>query len=68
VLATFLGVFAGGLLWGIAGMFLSVLFLGVLRIAFSATPALEPWGELLAEPEHKRKPVFRRLSPHKAAA
>ena len=32
-LSTFLGVFAGGLLWGVAGMFLGVLILGVLRIS-----------------------------------
>ena len=48
-LATFVGLFAGGLLWGIWGMLLSVPILGVIRIIFSEIPALQPWGELLAE-------------------
>jgi len=65
-LATFLGVFAGGLLWGVAGMFLSVLILGVLRIIMSAVPSLEGWGELLAQPERKGKRVF--FEKTKAAA
>lgn len=50
-LATFMGLVAGGLLWGVWGMLLSVPILGVLRIAFSVAPALQPWGELLAERE-----------------
>lgn len=49
VLATFVGLFAGGLLWGIGGMLLSVPILGVIRIVFSEFPSLQPWGELLAE-------------------
>lgn len=48
-LATFVGLFAGGLLWGIWGMLLSVPILGVLRIVFSAIPEMRPWGELLAD-------------------
>lgn len=48
-LATFVGLFAGGLLWGIWGMLLSVPILGVIRIVFSALPSLQPWGELLAD-------------------
>jgi predicted PurR-regulated permease PerM len=48
-LASFVGLFAGGLLWGIIGMFLSIPILGVLRIVFSSTPALRPWGELLSD-------------------
>lgn len=47
-LSTFIGLFAGGLLWGIWGMLLSVPILGVLRIALSASPSLSPWGDLLA--------------------
>lgn len=51
VLAGFIGLFGGGLLWGVWGMFLSVPILGVLRIVLSAAPALQPWGELLSERE-----------------
>jgi predicted PurR-regulated permease PerM len=56
-LATFIGLFAGGLLWGVWGMFLSIPVLGVLRIAFNAAPSLRPWGELLAEKDDKLIPL-----------
>lgn len=48
-LSIFLGVFAGGLAWGIWGMLLSVPFLGVLRIILGTIPKLQSWGEMLAE-------------------
>lgn len=48
-LATFVGLFAGGLLWGIWGMLLAVPALGVIRIVFAAIPRLRPWGELLVD-------------------
>jgi putative permease len=48
-LTCFIGLFAGGLLWGIWGMFLSIPILGVVRIVFAAIPALEGWGELLSD-------------------
>lgn len=51
LLATFLGLFAGELLWGVWGMFLSIPLLGILRIALSAVPRLQPWGDLLSERE-----------------
>ncbi len=66
-LSTFVGIFAGGLLWGVAGMLLSIPLLGVLRIVFSEFPGLECWGELLAEregppladPDAEPEPEFR---------
>lgn len=48
-LATFVGLFGGGLLWGVWGMFLSIPILGILRITLTAAPSLRPWGDLLAE-------------------
>lgn len=48
-LSTFVGLFAGGLLWGIWGMFLSIPVLGILRITFNEASSLQPWGELLAD-------------------
>ena len=48
-LATFLGLFGGGLMWGIWGMFLSIPLLGILRITFNRSPEYQPWGDLLAE-------------------
>ena len=50
-LATFLGLFAGGLLWGVGGMVLSVPILAVMRITMSASPAMAPWAEFLSERE-----------------
>jgi predicted PurR-regulated permease PerM len=40
-------VFMGGALWGISGMFLSIPFVGVLKIIFDRIPDLKPWGKLL---------------------
>jgi predicted PurR-regulated permease PerM len=40
-------VFMGGALWGISGMFLSIPFIGVLKIIFDRVPDLKPWGKLL---------------------
>lgn len=40
-------VFMGGALWGVAGMFLSIPFIGVLKIIFDRLPTLKPWGTLL---------------------
>jgi putative permease len=54
ILATFMGLFAGGLLWGVWGMLLSVPILGVLRIIFLAAPSLQPWAELLSEREDRQ--------------
>jgi predicted PurR-regulated permease PerM len=51
LLATFVGLFAGERLWGVAGMFLSLPLLAILRIVFSASPKLKPLGDLLSERE-----------------
>jgi predicted PurR-regulated permease PerM len=42
-------VFLGGLLWGIPGMFLSIPFIGVLKIIFDRIDDLKPWGCLLGD-------------------
>jgi len=57
-LTTFVGLFGGGLLWGMWGMFLSIPVLGILRITFYAAPSLRPWGELLAEKEENSTPIL----------
>jgi predicted PurR-regulated permease PerM len=46
---TFLGLFAGDLLWGIWGMVLSIPLLGILRIILAATPEYRAWSEAMAE-------------------
>jgi predicted PurR-regulated permease PerM len=42
-------VLMGGALWGIAGMFLSIPFIGVLKIIFDRVDGLQPWGKLLGD-------------------
>jgi predicted PurR-regulated permease PerM len=49
-------VLLGGALWGIPGMFLSIPFIGVLKIIFDRIPDLKPWGKLFGTevPTQKR--------------
>src|ERR1022692_714989 len=42
-------VLLGGELWGISGMFLSIPFIGVLKIVFDRIPEMRPWGKLLGD-------------------
>jgi predicted PurR-regulated permease PerM len=48
-LASIVIVLMGGALWGISGMFLSIPFIGVLKIIFDRVPDLRPWGKLLGD-------------------
>lgn len=49
-------VLLGGALWGISGMFLSIPFLGILKIIFDRLPDMKPWGLLIG----KEVPTKRR--------
>ena len=42
-------VLLGGSLWGFAGMFLSIPFIGILKIIFDRIDDLKPWGKLLGD-------------------
>jgi predicted PurR-regulated permease PerM len=42
-------VLLGGAVWGISGMFLSIPFVGVMKIIFDRIPELKPWGKLLGD-------------------
>jgi predicted PurR-regulated permease PerM len=46
-LVSILAVLLGGALWGVAGMFLSIPFVAVLKIIFDRVEPLKPWGKLL---------------------
>lgn len=48
-LASIIVVLLGGLAWGVAGMFLAIPFLGILKIIFDRVPELKPWGKLLGD-------------------
>jgi predicted PurR-regulated permease PerM len=42
-------VLLGGALWGVPGMFLSIPFIGVLKVIFDRIPEMKPWGKLLGD-------------------
>jgi predicted PurR-regulated permease PerM len=42
-------VLLGNALWGVAGMFLSIPFVAVLKIIFDRIETLKPWGKLLGD-------------------
>ena len=46
-LISIVGVLLGGALWGLSGMFLSIPWIGVLKIIFDRVDGLQPWGSLL---------------------
>jgi len=48
-LVSLLAVFLGSLLWGIAGMFLMLPIVAVLKIIFDRVEELKPWGKLLGD-------------------
>jgi predicted PurR-regulated permease PerM len=48
---TIIVVVLGGMVWGIIGMFVSIPFLGILKVILDRIPALEPVGFLLGETE-----------------
>ena len=48
-LISIIAVLLGGAVWGISGMFLSIPFIGVLKIIFDRIPEMKPWGKLLGD-------------------
>ncbi|MCC8426442.1 AI-2E family transporter [Mucilaginibacter sp. UR6-11] len=60
-LITVLGVFAGEMIWGIPGMFLSIPCIAVLKIIFDRVEGLQPWGIILGDEEKKQNKLATRL-------
>lgn len=58
-------ILLGGFLWGIPGTFLSIPFIGVLKIIFDRIDVLKPWGKLLGKevPVIKKAPFSRLRVP-----
>ncbi len=54
-------VLLGGALWGISGMFLSIPFIGVMKIIFDRLPEMKPWGMLLGTEIPTKRKKFLRL-------
>jgi predicted PurR-regulated permease PerM len=53
---------AGFALWGIAGMFLSIPLLAIIKLVFDKIEPLKPWGFLLGDtmpPIIKIEPVLK---------
>ncbi len=42
-------VLAGGALWGVGGMFLSIPLVAILKIVFDRVSSLKPWGRILGD-------------------
>lgn len=63
-LATIVGVIIGGAMAGIAGMFLSLPLIAVLKVIFDRTQQFKQWGVLFGDERPKRSPmsfpVFRK--------
>lgn len=56
-LASIVGVIIGGTLAGVAGMFLSLPIMAVLKIVFDKTDGMKQWGVLLGEDNPKLSPL-----------
>jgi predicted PurR-regulated permease PerM len=48
-LVTIIGIFVGGALCGIPGMFLAIPALALFKVIFDKVPALNPWGMMLGD-------------------
>ena len=48
-LVSIIVVIAGGVLWGIPGMFLSIPLIAILKVIFDHIEPLKPWGYLLGD-------------------
>lgn len=48
-MVTLTGIIIGEMIWGIAGMFLSIPIIAVVKIIFDRVEPLKPWGYLLGD-------------------
>jgi predicted PurR-regulated permease PerM len=62
-------VLLGGALWGVAGMFLSIPIVGILKIIFDRVEGMQPWGELLGDevPTHLKRFSFKKRKKQSVA-
>jgi len=60
-LFSFIGILIGEHLWGIAGMFLCIPAIAIIKIIFERVQGLQPWGKLLGEEEkpNKKKKTYK---------
>lgn len=64
---TVLAIFSGEMIWGVAGMFLSIPIIAVLKIIFDRVPTLHPWGYLIGDDKPVSAPTatFKKVKPRK---
>ena len=63
-LVAIVGVLVGNAIGGVAGMFLALPIIAILKIVFDRIDGLKPWGLLLGDEEPTvKKPLFRRQQP-----
>lgn len=48
-LVSIVGIIAGGAIAGVAGMFLAIPFIAILKVIFDRVKELEPWGFLMGD-------------------
>ncbi|WP_109698798.1 AI-2E family transporter [Chitinophaga deserti] len=46
-MVTLIGVFVGSMIWGIAGMFISIPAMALLKVVFDKIPNMRPWGMIM---------------------
>lgn len=63
-LVCLVAVIAGGALWGIPGMFLSIPILAIVKLILDRIPELKPWGFMMGD---ENEPMIK-LKRRKAAA
>ena len=57
---------AGALIWGIAGMILSIPLAGMLKVTFDNIEPLQPYGYLIGEEVNYRQKAFFKQKPNKS--
>jgi predicted PurR-regulated permease PerM len=63
-LATIMGVIVGGAIWGIAGMFLAVPVMAIIKVVFEDIPGLYPFAIIMdddGEISNSKNPVLKKL-------
>jgi len=61
-LITIIGVIVGGSAWGIAGAFLAVPVIAIIKIIFDRIENLQPWGILLGDERDEKSPASLKLA------
>lgn len=66
-LVSIVGVFIGGSIAGVSGMFLSMPIIAVLKIIFDRSESFKQWGVLLGDERPNKSPLtfakFRKIAP-----